>query len=151
MNIGDIKKKIAFIVLIFGSVLIFIFQRGLYSKESSNSVKQLDSSTQQTEEIKVVTTNPTQQGTIMADQTVEITFNTPLENGDEVKHKLEPTTDYKIKLSDDRKTAQFIPQKPWTLGTTYTIFIQPETKFAGKKLFNKEFIFNFRTIEYRGV
>lgn len=147
----NLKQKIIAAILIIGSVLIFIFQRGLYNKDSSNSVKQSDSSTQQTEEIKVVTTNPTQQGTIMADQTVEITFNTPLENGDEVKHKLEPVADYKIKLSDDRKTAQFIPQKPWTLGTTYTIFIQPETKFSEKKLFNKEFIFNFRTIEYRGV
>jgi len=85
-------------------------------------------------------------------QTLEFTFNYPVENKGEFKHKFEPEfKDYEVKLSEDRKTVRVIPIKPFTLGTTYTFAILPESKFDGKKVLKESFTYHFKTIEYRGV
>lgn len=146
---GSFKQKFIALIVILGAALILIFQHGLYGNSTAPSQKQTAST--QNNEIKVVSTNPVDQGTIMATQTVSVTFNAPIIDKDEVKHELTPAADYQVKLSDDRKTALFIPNKPWTLGTTYTIFIQPATKFDGKRTLGHDFILHFRTIDYHGV
>lgn len=95
--------------------------------------------------------NPLEDTIISATETVEITFNRPLENVGEFKVRIEPKIDYKVELSSDRKTAKIIPAKPYQLGTTYTLFIGTETKFDGVGRWGEEKIFHFRTIKYTGV
>lgn len=84
-------------------------------------------------------------------QTIEIVFNQPLENIGEFKHRLEPKTKYQAKLSDDKKTAVIKPEGSFPVGTEFTLFVQSDTKFDGKKTFDKELQLHFKTLEYRGV
>lgn len=95
--------------------------------------------------------NPLDESIITATEIVEITFNRSLENVGEFKLRIEPQIDYKVELSGDRKTARIIPEKPYQLGTTYTLFIGTETKFDGVGRWGEEKVFHFRTIPYRGV
>ena len=102
---------------------------------------------------KIVSTkpDPLDENIITAEQIIEITFNRTVENTGELKIRIEPQTDFKTELSGDRKTARIIPRKPYALGTTYTLFIGPETKFDGVGRWGEEKVFHFRTIQYRGV
>ncbi|MBI4037107.1 hypothetical protein HY385_01645 [Candidatus Daviesbacteria bacterium] len=154
---ANLKQKIIIAVAILGAALILIFQRGLYDKPNTQSAPanptQVKSVSTQTGDPQIVATNPTplENSIIFPTQTVEITFNQPLENRGEFKNRLDPKADYEIKLSEDRKTAKIIPTTPFKLGTTFTLFILPDTKFDGHKLLNREIIIHFRTIEYKGV
>ncbi|OGE28339.1 hypothetical protein A2867_05000 [Candidatus Daviesbacteria bacterium RIFCSPHIGHO2_01_FULL_40_11] len=95
--------------------------------------------------------NPLNETIISAAEIVEITFNRPLENVGEFKVRIEPKIDFKVELSSDRKTAKIIPNKPYQLGTTYTLFIGPDSKFDGVGRWGEEKIYHFKTIAYRGV
>ncbi|MCL5784425.1 MAG: hypothetical protein M1142_03670 [Patescibacteria group bacterium] len=152
----NLKQKIIAIIAVIGAILIFIFQRGIY-----NNPAKIQSSTPQAEKTqnlanedpKVVATNPSplEEATILPNQTLEITFNLPIENPDEFKNRIDPQTDHKIELSSDRKTAKVIFSKPLELGRGYTLFVKPDTKFDGAKNLNQDLIFHFRTIDYQGV
>ncbi len=143
--------------LIFAFILIisFIF---FYLKLSKNEPK-VESTTKENPVVsendspKIVSTKPSplEDATISAAETLEITFNRPLENVGEFKSRIEPKIDYKVELSSDRKTARIIPVKPYQLGTTYTLFIGTETKFDGVGRWGEEKNFHFKTIAYRGV
>lgn len=99
--------------------------------------------------------DPLEEAIIGANEVVEIIFNRPLENEGELKLKFDPKLqykiDYNIELSQDRKTAKIIPLKPYELGSTYTLFIGPDTKFEGVGEWKQEKIYHFKTIRYRGV
>lgn len=107
----------------------------------------------QNESPRIVSTkpDPLEEAIISATEIVEITFNRPLENVGEFKSRIEPKIDYKVELSGDRKTAKIIPEKPYELGTTYTLFIGTETKFDGVGRWGEEKIYHFKTIRYRGI
>lgn len=150
MNNLTLKQKIIAIIAIIGSLLILIFQRGLYSKDVSvinNPVKQT------AQEVKITSTNPSplEDATILPTQNIEVTFSQPLQNKDELKHKLEPKLSYQINLSEDKKTAKFIPTANWQLGIRYTLFIYADTKFEAEFKLTQEEIFHFKTIDYQGV
>ncbi len=102
---------------------------------------------------QIVSTKPSplDETIVSATEVVEITFNRPLENVGEFKVRIEPKTEYKLELSGDRKTARIIPEKPYQLGTTYTLFIGTETKFDGVGRWGEEKVYHFKTITYRGV
>lgn len=142
----SLKQKIIGIIVLLGGFLIFIFQQGLYSKPTDNTPMQSD-------EIKIVSTNPNplEGATILPIQKIEITFNRPIEGSGEFKTTMDPQLDYKIELSEDRKTAIITPNKPYTLGGGYTLHIMGNTKFDGKKQLDREEIFHFKTINYSGV
>lgn len=95
--------------------------------------------------------DPLENAVIPASGQIEITFNKPLQNIGEFKSRIEPKIDYKVQLSDDRKTAKVVWAKPLDLGTTYTFFIEPDTKFDGVGNWGQEKIFHFQTIKYTGV
>lgn len=95
--------------------------------------------------------NPLEEAIISAYEIIEITFNTPLENEPEFRRRFDPQVEHKVELSADKKVVRFIPQKPYELGTTYTLFISGETKFEGGKRLDGEKIYHFSTIKYRGV
>lgn len=146
-----LKQKIIGLIVAVGIALIAIFQQGLGGKSPAITPKLLDDS--QTQEIKIISTNPSplEETTILPTQTIEITFNQPLENAPEFRTIMDPKADYKIELSDDRKTAKIIPNKPYVLGGGYTLHILGNTKFEGKRELNREEIFHFKTISYSGV
>lgn len=156
------KQKIIIIVAALAALLILIFQRGFYPKPAIAPIpEEAKNQENQVEPIKIVATNPSplDESTILPTQVIEITFNYPLENTGEFKHKFEPEfKGYELKLSDDRKTVTITPTKAFKLGTTYTFSILPDSKFdglpagqAGKKVLKESFTYHFRTIEYRGV
>lgn len=149
MNFLDLKKKIMIAIALIGAILILIFQRGLYSKPAEINTP----ASEESGEVRVVSTipSPLDNTTILPAQAVEITFNYPLQNIGEFKNKIEPKVDYKVELSDDRKTVRIIPAKIWRLGTTYTLFIMPDTKFDKKGNLNLDIIYHFRTVEYKGI
>ena len=114
-------------------------------------------SVSQTDPPQIIFTKPSplEEAIISAAEVIEITFNRSLENEGELKLKFEPKleykTDYKIELSQDRKTAKIIPLVPYELGSTYTLFIGTDTKFDGVGAWGQEKIYHFKTIRYRGV
>lgn len=147
----SLKQKIMVAIAIIGALLILLFQRGIYSKESSEPVTQ--ENVVNTHEQVVISTmpSPLEEAIIVPTQVIEITFNLPLENVGEFKNRLEPKSDYTIKLSDDRKTVKIIPAPLFQLGTTFTLFILTDTKFDGGKRLDHELIYHFKTLEYKGV
>lgn len=148
------KQKLMIAVAALGALLVLIFQRGIYPKSNTQPIPGEASKNTQNESIKIVSTNPSplDEATILPVQTIELTFNYPLENTGEFKHKFEPEyKGYDLKLSNDRKTITITPTKPFKLGTTYTFSVLPDSKFDGKRVLKESFTYHFRTIEYRGV
>lgn len=142
---------------IIGALLILLFQRGIYGKttvEPKEKTPPLNQpAVQQIDKPVVASTvpSPLEEAIIVPTQVIEITFNLPLENAGEFKNRLEPKSDYTVKLSDDRKTAKIIPNPLFALGTTFTLFILTDSKFDGGKRLDHELIYHFKTLEYKGV
>lgn len=148
------KKISIFAVLIFVFALAFY----VYKKVSHPNLTPVKQQIQQRKDLsndppKIVSTkpDPLEDTIISVTDIVEITFNRSLENVGEFKSRIEPKIDYKVELSGDRKTAKIMPAKPYQLGTTYTLFINPDTKFDGVGEWRQDKMFHFRTIRYTGV
>ena len=95
--------------------------------------------------------DPLDNAIVSATETIEITFNRPLQNIGEFKNRIEPKIEYKVELSGDRKTAKIIFEKPLDLGTSYTLSIGPDTKFDGMGDWGQNKDYHFRTITYKGI
>lgn len=135
------------IVGILGFLLYSNFTKPNPPQPKDNPPAQIDSSP------KILSTKPEplEGAIISANEVIEFTFSRALENEGELKIKTEPKMEYDIKLSQDRKNAKIIPVKPYELGTTYTLFLGPDTKFEGLGKWGQEKIFHFKTVRYRGV
>lgn len=145
------KVKIISIVITVGLILIAIFQFGLGGPGTPTPDE-----TTQNQEIMIASTNPSQlkerkEFIIVPTQSLEITFNQPLENLPETRISIEPQADVKYELSADKKTIKIIPNTPFNLGQGYTIFIKAGTKFEGKKEFGRDENYHFSVISYNGV
>lgn len=154
MTLSNLKQKIIIIVAIIGALLIFLFQRGLSDASPISSNPQPDTQQQNTSnEVKVISTKPENLDglTILPTQIIEVTFNYPLENVGEFKNKIDPKANYTVKLSDDRKTAKIIPNPTFNVGTGYSLIIQTDSKFDGKRKLDHEIILHFNTVSYNGV
>lgn len=146
------KKKILLsLALLVILPAAFLLYQNIYKEGRSTNPK--PSANQQTDGPEIVSTkpDPLEEAVISAIEQIEITFSYPLENEGQFKIRIEPKIDYKIVLSQDRKTAKIIPQKPYELGAGYTLFILPDSKFDGIGDWKQEKIFHFQTIRYRGV
>lgn len=144
-----INKKILIVAGLILLVIIFVsYQINL--GQVKKAPRETDVSN---ESPKIVSTKPEplDEAVVAADAVIEISFNRPLQNSAELKLRIEPEMDYKVELSGDRKTAKIIPEKPYPLGTTFTLFIGPETKFDGVGRWGQEKVYHFRTIKYTGV
>lgn len=143
------KQKIALVGSIIAVILILFYLKSLLTSPPATQ----PTPATQNELPKIVSTQPEplDDAIVSVEQIIEITFNRSLENVGEFKVRLEPQVDYKVELSGDRKTAKIKPTKPYQLGTTYTLFIGPETKFDGVGRWGEEKVFHFRTIKYTGV
>lgn len=149
------KNKIIIVlsILLFLAAAFYGF-KSFKKTDGKNSPKPSDNtSAPATETPQIVSTkpDPLEDNIVAADGVVEITFNKPLQNSGEFKLKIEPTVEFKVDLSSDRKTARISFIKPLELGSTYTLFIGPETKFDGTGNWGQEKIFHVRTIVYKGV
>lgn len=125
----------------------------LWPKSSAKLENTTKQEVSQTDSPQIVSTkpDPLEDTIIGGSDTIEISFNRPLENVGEFKIRLETKKDFKVELSSDRKTAKIIPSTPYDLSTTYTLFIGPDTKFDGVGAWGQEKIYHFRTIKYSGV
>lgn len=154
MNLSGFKKIAIAAVAIIGLLLILIFKNGFGTPfKATGQAPSVVSNSAQAEYAEVVSTKPQLKDSpvILPNQIIEITFNLPLENIGEFKHRIDDFKDYKAELSNDKKTVLIIPVKPFELGKSYTIFISKESKFDGKKRLRDSTHFTFHTIEYRGV
>lgn len=144
-------------LLIFFSLIILALALIVFIKKGSNPVKiapqPIPAPTNQNDSPKIVSTkpDPLEDNIVSATEIIEITFNRPLENVGEFKSRIEPKIDYKVVLSGDRKTAKIIPTKPLELGTVFTLFIGPDSKFDGVGRWGQDKMFHFKTVTYKGV
>lgn len=138
--------SLVFIIIIIFIIVIFFGSKPAAQPQPQNPPSQNDSP-------RVTSTkpDPLDNAVISADEVVEITFNKPLQNIGEFKVRIDGQEDYKVELSPDRKTARIIPTKPYNFGTSYTLFIGPDTKFDGVGNWGQEKVYHFRTIRYTGV
>lgn len=147
-----VRNPLAWLVLALGLILIAIFNKGIYSSELPMAQEEsIEQSTNQEQKPVLVSSNPADFATIGPAQTIELTFNQPLENKGELKLNVEPVFEYDVELSDDRKTAKIIPKTPFPAGAAYTIFIKSDTKFDGQKKLEHEEIIHFKTVNHSGV
>lgn len=144
------KKILLSLVLPVILVTAFLLYQNVYN---GGNARPKPSTNETNQEPKIISTKPEplENAVVSATETVEITFNRPLENIGEFKFRIDPKAEIKIELSPDRKTAKIIPQTPYGLGVTYTIFIGPESKFDGVGNWGKEAIYHFQTIKFRGI
>ncbi len=149
----NLKKIIVILVIILSSVLIIIFLKNSYNKPASSPESSKSVQVTKDDKPQIVSTkpDPLDENIVSASEIIEITFNRPLENVGEFKVRIEPKIEYKVELSNDRKTAKIIPAKPYQLGTTYTLFIGPDSKFDGVGSWGQDKTFHFKTITYKGV
>jgi hypothetical protein len=145
-----IKEKIIWIVIAIGVALVAIFSSGLYSNSIPTAVSPTENI--DTNEIRVVSTVPANlnDSTILPNQTIELTFSEQLVNIPETRWSISPSADIKAELSDDRKTLKLIPNKPYDLGNGYTLLIKGDTKIEGKGNLDRELIYSFKTIQFKG-
>jgi hypothetical protein len=145
------RRVIITILITIGLILITVFNRGFYATQESVGPSQ--NTDANSKNVMVLSTNPDNldNATILPTQSLEITFNKPVENEGELKHRLEPQTDHHIEVSGDRKTVKVVPNKGWALGTTYTLFIQSDSKFREEGKLDHEIIYHFKTIDYKGI
>lgn len=145
------------IILIAGGLFFLVKNTSLTKPNNpqtpSEAKTNQPSQVSQTDKPQIVSTkpDPLDENIVTAAEIIEITFNRPLENVGEFKSRIEPEIEYKVELSGDRKTAKIIPAKPYPLGTGYTLFVKPDTKFDGVGNWGEEKVFHFRTIKYSGV
>lgn len=136
------KIAIALSVIILGvAAVLYAYQPKQVAVEDPNQAPQITSTNPE----------PLENATVLPNQPLEITFNRPLENTAEFRTSIEPKIEYKVELSDDHKTAKFTFINPLDLGSGYTLIIQRGSKFEGKRELENDYIFHFKTIEYRGV
>lgn len=152
-------KKKSLILAIFIVVLIVLGGFFIYRSDSRNketvapSTAAASAAPSEKDSPAIVSTkpDPLDKTILPSTQEIEITFNRSLENVGEFKVKIEPKIDFKLELSQDRKTGRIKPAKPYELGTTYTIFIGPDSKFDGVGEWGQTKTFQFNTIKYSGV
>ena len=102
---------------------------------------------------EIISTNPSPltDAIILPDQTIELTFNTPLIDQYETRTVIEPKIEYKMEFSSDKKTLKIVPLEPYKGNTGYMLHINSETKFQNGKDFGRRQTYGFRTLDYKGI
>ncbi len=137
-----IKKNI--IIIIFITIIIVIV--GLILRQNPDKSVQPP----QKEELKIISTNPNplEEATILPTSSIEITFNKPV-NLSEFKHRFDPEVNHEVEAI--KNTFRITFKKPLRLGSGYTLFILPNTHTEDGLSLDREIIYHFKTISYRGV
>ncbi len=148
-----LKKISIILIIILALISVFFWIKKTTVAKPNTSTKPAAQASQSNESPKIVSTkpDPLDKTILSSTQEIEITFNRPLENVGEFKIRIEPKVDFKLELSQDRKTGKIKPTNPYELGTTYTVFIGSDTKFDGVGAWGQTKTFQFKTIKYSGV
>ena len=149
------NKKIGLFVILIILIIGFLFYKQIVFTPTSEQKSPISEQIPVSADVpQLISTkpNPLDETYIPPTSAIELTFNMPIENIGEFKHRLEPgTTKYKATLSSDRKTAIITPEGSFPVGTTFTLYITPETKFDAGKRMSSDIIIHFKTIDYRGI
>lgn len=145
-------KVLIILVILLVAGVVFYFKSSKPTNQETTPEQPKTNNTQ-SDQPQLVSTDPSplENATILPTQQIKLTFSHPIENGGEFKYKIEPELEHKISLSEDRKTVIISPIDAYPAGSSFNLFIQPETKFDGGKKFNNDPIFHLNTIKYRGV
>lgn len=146
-------KVITTIIII--TIILSFFAVFAYTqiKPKSEGIKEVSPVSSDNDSPKIVSTkpDPLEETTVPAVDSIEITFNKPLQNPSEFKVRIEPKIDFRIELSSDKKVGKILLEKPLDLGMSYTLYIGRDTKFDGVGEWGVDKEFHFRTISYRGI
>lgn len=119
--------------------------------------KPIPTPTSQQEALRLVSTNPDplEGATILPTQSLEFTFNKPIAKT-EFKHLFDPEVEHEVEIASNKKgwlgnTIKLNFKKPLQLGSGYTLFIYQNTQTEDKQTLDKEYVFHFSTIKYRGI
>ena len=145
-----IKLKKNIIIIIITIIIVIL---GFVLRQNPNKPTSLP----QKEELKIISTNPNplENTTILPTGTIEISFNKPIVVS-EFKHKFDPELEHEVEIINGINnslghTFKISFKKPLKLGSGYTLFILPNTHTEDGLKLDKEIIYHFKTIEYRGV
>ena len=148
----SIKKKLGFFLLIVILGIIYT-QNQSWQKLTSPSPK----SETKKEHLQIISTNPhpLDEATILPFQSIEITLNKPLFRS-QLKHVFNPDIEHDVVVLEGRDQEfgskfKIIFKKPLELGTGYSLLIQQSTHTEDGLSLDKEYIYHFKTIEYKGV
>lgn len=152
----SLKQKIIAFVVFAGVLLIAIFQMGLGGDKKpiiQNKAPQTQEDFANDPQPRLVSIKPDslEGATILPTQTIEVTFNHPLQNVPETKWRIDPKIEMKVELSVDKKIIKFTPTKAYDLGQGYNLIITGDTKFDNNKLLNTDYHWAFQTIKYTGI
>ena len=143
-------KKIILLVIFFIAVFVIIFFT------NKKPVTSITTPPTQTEQFKLISTNPNplNESTILPTQDIELTFNKEVVRS-EIKYKIDPEVLHKIEVINGKNDStgtnfRIVFTKPLELGSGYTLFIYFNTH-TNKINLDKEYIFHFSTIKYRGI
>lgn len=137
-----IRKNIIFIIFI----IVIIVTLGFFLKQNPTKPE----APIPKEELKIISTNPNplEGATILPTQSIEITFNKPI-NTSEFKHRFDPELKHQVEAINT--TLRIIFDQPLNLGSGYTLFILPNTHTEDGLKLDQEIIYHFKTVSYRGV
>ena len=147
-------KFVKFIIIIIVIFFLAIFAYSQIKPKSEDSKETNPPKSQtQNDSPKIISTkpDPLEEATVPAVDSIEITFNKPLQNPSEFKVRIEPKIDFKIELSSDKETGKIILEKPLDLGMSYALYIGRDTKFDGVGEWGMDKEFHFRTVSYKGI
>ncbi len=154
LTLKRLKLVILLVIIgVIGLTVFFNYRDSSNSEKQSNSSEKAETPASPNDRPKVVSITPTpgENNVLLPTQPIEITFNIPVQNGGEFKHKLDPKLEYDISTSNDRKTIIIKPKSTYPLGQGITLIISPETKFDNQQKLENEVIYHFQTIQYKGV
>jgi hypothetical protein len=148
--------KILIVLAILVGIGVVIFWQ--FSKPSQIQQTPETETPPQEEQLKIIKTNPDplEGATILPTQSIEITFNKVIPRS-EFKHLLDPEIkNYEVESvgGDSTKgpTIRINFKEPLQLGVGYSLTIYQHTRSEKEEdKLDKEYLYHFKTIQYKGV
>lgn len=145
------KKGVAVTLIIILGLVGYFLKNNTDTKSTKSQT-----TPQQTEQLQIISTNPhpLEEATILPTQNIELTFNKPFFRS-QFKHKFDPDIEHEVEVIGGRdqefgQTFKIVFKKPLELGLGYTLFVFTNTKTEENFSLDKEYVFHFQTIRYKG-
>lgn len=145
---NKITLLISLVVLLALSYFAFSFFKNNTASKNENI---------QTDILRLIKTNPDplDNATILPTQDLEFTFSQPIYRT-ELKHHFDPEIPHTVEIvngidTEHGTTVKIKFNEPLELGSGYTLFIESSTKVNDMLRLDRDYIYHFKTIGYRGV